>query len=356
MTTRFAIYQPRLPDELLSSWLVRLALARGCDPLVLTSHLWPHRRVWTTDLDRGTIGSPGSSSGLSNDDFAALTLATIAPKVASVTTAGTPVWPWILAAGCRNRIRYGGLQFCPACLASDTRPYYRRRWRLAWHTGCPAHDRALIDHCPACGTVLEPHRLTLKDAHIALCAHCKADLRDQPHGPWSSHAARFQKIADHAVERGTANYGDIAIPATEWFRLARVIVRMLRAAGRPGHQSIARLFAGLGLDVSTIRSPATGLPLELLPTSDRSALLAFASQILALRPGALADAAVSTGLTRSALMAVGGDLPQCLNQLVSVLPLGESLRQRKLPRKRHRPRPRAAVEQMVARLQRKLRS
>ncbi|MFE8730337.1 TniQ family protein, partial [Aeromonas hydrophila] len=39
-------------DELLSSWLVRASLAHGCDPMSLTSAVWPTWRAWTVDIDR----------------------------------------------------------------------------------------------------------------------------------------------------------------------------------------------------------------------------------------------------------------------------------------------------------------
>jgi len=43
---------PMLPDEIISSWLVRAALAQGCDPMVLTGEIWPKWRIWTRDVDR----------------------------------------------------------------------------------------------------------------------------------------------------------------------------------------------------------------------------------------------------------------------------------------------------------------
>ena len=42
-----------LGDESLSSWLVRAALAHGCEPAVLAGWLCPSARIWTTDVDRG---------------------------------------------------------------------------------------------------------------------------------------------------------------------------------------------------------------------------------------------------------------------------------------------------------------
>ena len=39
-------------DELLSSWLIRTAIAQGCQPLTLTHKIWGKSwRPWTSDLD-----------------------------------------------------------------------------------------------------------------------------------------------------------------------------------------------------------------------------------------------------------------------------------------------------------------
>lgn len=345
----------RLPDELLSSWLVRVSMKQGCDPLALTSCFWPQRRVWATDLDRGTIGRPHDCAGLSESDFSELTLAPIASKVAYGTGPGEAVWPWILAAGCRNRRRHGGLQFCPECLAADTWPYYRRCWRLAWHTSCLKHGCMLMDRCGVCGRTPEPHRLTLANTHLALCATCGADFRTQISPLYDLQAARFQLYADHAVEHGEVRYGDTVVLTAEWFRLARFLVALLRAAGRAGHQCFSQMFERVGMGQASTWSPLTGLPLELLPTYDRMALLAPTYQVLNVELEALVDAALSSGITRGALLSVGGHAPPCLDVLVSALPQGTSICSRKPSEKQCRPRSRVAVERMVARLKRKAR-
>ncbi|HHG4349289.1 TPA: TniQ family protein, partial [Pseudomonas aeruginosa] len=40
-----------LCDEILSSWLVRTALAHCCAPIALTDSVWPSKRFWTRDPD-----------------------------------------------------------------------------------------------------------------------------------------------------------------------------------------------------------------------------------------------------------------------------------------------------------------
>lgn len=346
----------RLPDELLSSWLIRMAMMQGCDPLVLTSYLWPQRRVWARDIDRGTMGRPHDCAGLSESDFSELTLGAIASRIADRRELGDAVWPWILAAGCRNRRRHGGLQFCPACLATDASPYYRRRWRLAWHTSCIEHSCLLMDSCGVCGSVPEPHRLTLANPHLAVCATCGADFRTQIPQACSLQAARFQLNADDVVARGAASYGNVSITTIEWFRLARFVVALLRAAGRKGSQRFGRMFSRLGVEPESTWSPITGHPLELLSAGDRMTLLAPAYQVLHMGPDALVDAALSSCLTRRALFSVGGHAPPVLGALVSALPEGTSKAPRKSSDKQRQPRSRAFVERMVARLKRRVRS
>ncbi len=45
---------------------------------------------------------------------------------------------------------YPILGYCPRCLASDCKPYFRRRWRLAPFVVCLAHRTMLLDRCWNC--------------------------------------------------------------------------------------------------------------------------------------------------------------------------------------------------------------
>ncbi|WP_369124446.1 TniQ family protein, partial [Undibacterium sp. CCC2.1] len=60
----------------------------------------------------------------------------------------------------RKRNAYG-LQFCPTCLAEDSVPYFRRRWRVAFYTVCNEHKTMLLDRCPKCGSSVAAHRLDI---------------------------------------------------------------------------------------------------------------------------------------------------------------------------------------------------
>jgi ribosomal protein L32 len=94
---------------------------------------------------------------------------------------------WILTLKMYHRKREGfGLQFCPACLADDAIPYFRKCWRVAFNTICTRHGTMLLDRCPKCGVAIAVHRLDIAKSDaieigpVSYCHSCGFDLRDAP--------------------------------------------------------------------------------------------------------------------------------------------------------------------------------
>lgn len=224
MIRPWAIHVGLLPDELFSMWLVRAALAQGCDPMHLTGALWPRWRAWTVDLDRGInehrMTILAARSGV---DASRLEGATLRPVLAAVAPSVKPeqaTWPWVLAQGSRNRRRCGGLQFCPPCLAEDMTPYFRRSWRLAWHVGCVRHRTLLADHCGHCHALVEPHRVRTCDATLCRCPSCGHDLRYTTTGEVCPQALAFQITADQVLIHGHGTWLSAQVSREAWFQLA----------------------------------------------------------------------------------------------------------------------------------------
>ncbi|VVM07716.1 hypothetical protein MAMT_01879 [Methylacidimicrobium tartarophylax] len=347
---------PLLPDELFSSWLVRAALVQGCDPLVLTGSVWPRWRVWTGDPDRGIaadrLAALARASGIAATVFEAATLRTIASAPAGGFPDGKAVWPWVLAAGSRNRRRRGGLQYCPACLAEDKKPYYRLRWRLAWHTACLRHGRILRDCCPHCGGTVEPHRLSAEDRHLALCARCKGDLRKADEAQADGDALAFQSAADEAVQRREGIYGQERISCEEWFALSRYFVGLLRRAAMGKSDILNEMLRAFDIDAGDLEAPATGLVLELLLTRERAALLGRVRRMLGAGPEAFGRAAKKAGASVQTLCEMRQKLPHCLEKAVAGLPDRSPERLRRKRAATGRPRSRRSVARMWARMRR----
>lgn len=181
-------YKP-LPDELLSCWLVRLAHGHGLKVQTFCNLIFGnHRQVWNRDIDRlaptWLLDELSSRTGTSPEAVFNTTLRAyeglLYPKFRS-----SSVLQWILALKMYHRKREGyGLQFCPACLAEDSIPYFRRSWRVAFNTVCTRHGIMLLDRCPKCGVAVAVHRLDmtaldgLEIGSVSYCYSCRFDLRD----------------------------------------------------------------------------------------------------------------------------------------------------------------------------------
>lgn len=355
---RWSVAVPLLPDELLSSWLMRTALAQGCEPLVLTGEVWPGWRIWTLDLDRCRdathLTALAGVSGIPLDALRRASLADVARAIHGCSPPGRAVWPWILTLGSRNRRRRGGLQYCAACLRDDTRPYYRMQWRFAWHTACGIHGCELRDRCPGCAAALEPNRLSARDRDLGVCARCKADLHDPPARPLlSQRSLLLQRDADRVVLDGVGLWGETVLTASEWFALARYFVSMLRRAGMVSSSALTAMTQTL-LGGSDVPPPtATGLALELLEVEERARLLACAWTLMQAGPDGLRLAAAAAGASATTFREPTRTLPPCIEVVAAGLPAGAVVHGKHQGVPSGRPRSPLAVRRMWARFRRK---
>lgn len=176
-----------LPDELLTSWFVRVAEANGIKLQTLTWMLFGYgRSPWQRDVDRLApawfLDTICERTGLSLEEASSATLDAYRGRLYSKPrTSG--MLRWILPIGSEGASRRGfGMQFCPECLARDAAPYYRKRWRLALYTYCPDHGNLLYDACPACGAPVAFFRHDFgreisETKGIACCWKCEFDFR-----------------------------------------------------------------------------------------------------------------------------------------------------------------------------------
>lgn len=177
-----------LPDELLSSWVVRLAAAHGLKLRTFCSLAWPKTQLWNRDLDKSATDAILSvlveKTGTSAERVAATCLAAYEGTLYETHNPNGNT-RWILPVGVyhQTRTRFG-LLYCPRCLLEDPTPYFRRVWRLACTTLCVHHKVQLRDRCPHCGAPVVFHRGDLGDRNkripdpVTLCHDCRDDLRE----------------------------------------------------------------------------------------------------------------------------------------------------------------------------------
>jgi hypothetical protein len=214
-------------DELLSSWLVRLAMAHAQKLHTFCSLVWSRKKqIWNRDIDKcadaSVLNVLAEKTGTPRDKVAGTTLAAYEGLLYERHNPyGNTRWIMPVGVYHRTRRRYG-LQFCPRCLAEDKEPYYRRSWRLAFITLCETHRVSLFDRCPQCSAPVNFHRNELGDRRkwlpesIAQCYACRYDLRETPatvvEQLLDCHLIEFQKSLTKVMENSwtqVACYGNI---------------------------------------------------------------------------------------------------------------------------------------------------
>jgi hypothetical protein len=171
-----------LVDELLTSWMARLAHGHGLRPAALLQILEPAfpdfgTLDWTAP--RELLALLAMRTGVSHRAVETLVLA----------FASEPNLRELL----HHNWQGPALQYCAACLAEEV-PYYRRSWRLACFRVCPRHRTALCDACPHCrGSIrlddLPPTR------GLALCQNCGGGLA-MPGASAPPQSALLEKLID----------------------------------------------------------------------------------------------------------------------------------------------------------------
>src|SRR6266545_615037 len=274
-------------DELLSSWLARLALAHGQTAASFFNQTWPGRYLLARDLD------------LWNDQatFELLAKRTNTPpaRAFAATLAAYDGWlfedkphqshaPWMLARHLNVRPqRWFGLQFCPWCLAADKEPYFRRQWRLALMVSCPIHRVLLLDHCQSCGAAVCYERQSARELGdgeiltLTRCHKCNADLRDSA---TERNGARvddteleFQVLLATTLSRGWIEMPQNGVIYSHLFfsGLHQMMSKLIY--GRRASSLKAALWQNYAIDLPIEFVPDKSVSLESLNVAQRRALL-----------------------------------------------------------------------------------
>jgi len=313
---------PLLQDEVISSWLMRCALAQGCDATTLTGEVWPGLRYWCSDPDRElSLEQSLRLNRLSGIPATALQAATLQPLNQLMN--GTPsfpkgIAPWFLCLGCRNRRRSGGLQYCPKCF-KERIPHYLIQDRLAWHCVCPLHQVTLLDRCECCHAPLCPQLLTPPEETLGRCHCCGYELGFASTEVALINALSFQHATDGLFSQSSLQYGRNGLGLTEWLTLSRWMIGILRTAARAPSPCTEMFFRELGINLAELRPPPTGLPFEYLAPADRVSLLAHVWSMLEIGPERLMEVAERERIRPSLLLPRSGELPSSLAGLAALL-------------------------------------
>lgn len=200
-------YKP-LPNELLSSWLVRLAHGQGMKAQPFCNAIFGTRlQVWNRDIDRlapeWILNELCDRTGTTSQAAYATTLRGYGGSLYPFSKPSGSL-KWILTLQMYHRKRNGfGLQFCPKCLSENSEPYFKKSWRVAFNTTCLKHQCMLHDRCSKCGASVAFHRLNVGQSSslliesLASCHQCGFDLKRANTTPiitYDSQTAEWHRI------------------------------------------------------------------------------------------------------------------------------------------------------------------
>ncbi|SEU06419.1 TniQ family protein [Hymenobacter actinosclerus] len=276
-------------DELLSSWLVRLARSHRVKVQSFSRYLWPEIVVWKRDIDKlalpAILDTLAARTLTAPQLIASTTLASVVERLTGtvVTTSREGPTSWLMPVGIQHRTRQGnGLVYCPGCLQRDgANAYYRTSWRLAFHVACPTCEVYLREECPACGAPVNFFRLDIgledgSDAPLTTCHACAFDLSRAPAIPVPTREMRRYRFLYRVSREGWNR----AIPYPhQYFRVLRQLVRILSCPFGEALRLQVDVRRRLRLGRST-EWPAGGGMFEQMPIARRIYLLKQAMWLL----------------------------------------------------------------------------
>lgn len=293
-------YRPRpLEDELLTSYLLRVAAGLDLRPTRFLSAIWGSRRsLLNQDLDnfvpRHIAQRVADGTCIEVDDVHAMTLANYA---GSLLVNHNPRGrnPWLLPTTIKsNDRRRRGLQFCPECLATDRTPYFRRRWRLAFVTTCTKHLTILHDGCPTCGEIVHPHR-ALTPTH---CFRCGGPLCLPSSAASHPEIVPWQHELEQALARGWGILGERQLSTHIVAAIVRQVATLFVNGRRAGalREAVAQAFGG---DPRPFTKSTRRQPIEYLALAERHRLFTLVEQVMRCWPTRFVETCRQAGIYRS---------------------------------------------------------
>lgn len=304
----FPVHARPLEDELLSSWVVRIARAHGARLHTFCDAVWPGRQMWNRDIDKCAgpeiLGRLAARTAVPYRRVAAATLAAYEGRLYERhNSRGNTAW--IMPLGIFHRLhRRHGLQFCARCLKEDAEAYFRRRWRLAFVTLCERHGRLLLNRCPACRAPVNFHRVPPDAGSLAMCFKCGLDLREAG-GRQRRATGKQVALQRRLLGAVESNWVDVPgqgmVHAQLYFAALHQVMKLV-STGRRSQELRREIARRSGMGYFTPKFPRDERDIERLGVEDRLRALSFAAWLFDRWPHRFVEVCRDTGVLSSMLL------------------------------------------------------
>ncbi|ROT94731.1 hypothetical protein EB809_18820 [Marinobacter sp. R17] len=308
------IHPQPLPDEILSSWMTRLALENQFPLHTFYNKLIQFKgEIWNRDTDRFLqpllLSQLEKYTGQPQATLQHLSLryyeSILFDHLSEVGNA-----PWLIPLGIyhRRRRRFG-IHYCPVCLAEDRDPYFRRKWRLAFYVACEKHRCLMESGCPRCSAPVTYYRLgmgrsfEIKKYKLSTCASCGYNMGWSKPRQLHSADPQTENILFDLLQTFDRQGWHPPVPsaysALLFFKGLITLVRLL------GRRSVRQRLEPLASEYQLPNQPNRHCEFEISSIEVRSMLLMAALKLIQNWPDRFVEVCQTTGLTNSRIT---GDL------------------------------------------------
>jgi hypothetical protein len=284
-----AAYCWPMPDELMSSWLSRMAYDHGMATKDFCEAILPVSKS-KFDIDRcvpeDCIDTLASHTNCDADMIRSTTLEHYIEKVFGSRGGGKV--NWLMTSSCEgSRSSFSSrLMYCPICL--QDKPYFRKRWRLAASFVCTDCGCYLIDSCPHCGQGnsfvdrdCENHLYCDIKQYMTICHHCGEDVTDCERVQAPDNVMQAQKIIYEVIENGPQNKDMVS--SASYFKALYGLCRYLllaRSDTMASRTFITAAFNGAGVIKERIVLKYENFYIDKLSAIKRAGLLTVSTWLL----------------------------------------------------------------------------
>jgi hypothetical protein len=214
---KFLLHPRPQEDELLSSWLTRIAYEHNTNPPTFINLYLPEWEGVLCDRDIDISADDKLlkiltfKSGFNYKTLYNLTLKSYEGYLFEHITPKSRNF-FIQPIGNRYIInRKYGLRYCPLCLKNGKFPYFRKKWRLSFSTACIRHKCFLTDRCSDCGSLTILYKWH-HDSDFPHCYKCGLSFKEtkpeyiNPDSYGLKAIKRLYKILDTGIFNFENNY------------------------------------------------------------------------------------------------------------------------------------------------------
>lgn len=232
-----------LEDELLSSWLTRIARNHLLRYFSFCSSHFMESEFWNRDLDKVLPDSIRNSilgkSIIQDEQINRMLLSSYSGRVFLAISETRSFWLTSFNFYRNFRKHSGNMMICPKCLRNDASPYFRRKWRLTLSVVCADCGVELLDCCPNCGSEInylqseKGKKMQSPLFPITCCWKCLYDLRKAKAKKASTEVLEMQRKLYGIIEDG---YVDSPLLSCYSHLYFDVLKKMVSIINNPSHK------------------------------------------------------------------------------------------------------------------------